>query len=48
VMNGTGAYNQATDTASALSALGFHTRPSCTTAPPRGPPRPQPRRWPVR
>jgi LCP family protein required for cell wall assembly len=25
VMNGTGAYNQATDTASALSALGFHT-----------------------
>ncbi|MGP0110140.1 MAG: LCP family protein [Acidimicrobiales bacterium] len=24
VMNGTGAYNQATDTASALSALGFH------------------------
>ena len=25
VMNGTGAYNQASDTASALSALGFHT-----------------------
>jgi polyisoprenyl-teichoic acid--peptidoglycan teichoic acid transferase len=25
VLNGTGAYNQATDTASALSALGFHT-----------------------
>ncbi len=25
VLNGTGAYNQATDTSAALAALGFHT-----------------------
>lgn len=33
VMNGTGAYNQATDTATALSALGYHTVGAGDTAP---------------
>ena len=33
VMNGTGAYNQATDTATALAALGFHTVGVGDTAP---------------
>jgi hypothetical protein len=32
-MNGTGAYNQATDTATALSALGYHTVGAGDTAP---------------
>jgi hypothetical protein len=59
VMNGSGAYNQATDTAAALAGLGFHTVGVGDTTPVgdkaetvvyygvHRPPRQPPRRWPT-